>query len=148
MFPEFFYHNGKSEKDQSQQKHPIGMKTKPFENKWSQGKDRKWGHTYQPRTEVHLHLLLRPNARPYISPLWDHKNKESQTERKSVTNLTRQNDTKGKWNSKRYFSQRRWQFRGFPCHQGNSLPHWPCWGDLSKNLIVTNHHLVKIFDCD
>ena len=28
-------------KNQSHQKHPIRMKTKPFENKWSQGKDRK-----------------------------------------------------------------------------------------------------------
>ena len=39
MFSKFFYHTGKSEK--SQQKPPIRMKTKPFENKWSQGKDRK-----------------------------------------------------------------------------------------------------------
>ena len=31
----------KVKKDQSQQKHPLIMKTKPFENKWSQGKDRK-----------------------------------------------------------------------------------------------------------
>ena len=38
-------------------------------------------------------MLLRPNARPYISPLWDHKNKESQAEKKFVTSLTRQNDT-------------------------------------------------------